>query len=170
MAPQALVPALMVPLFGFVLYRRVRRSIGRQPLRPAQLKTRMAFLAFAALMIAMNFAKSADLQLAMALGALPGVALAFLGVKLTQFESTPQGRFYIPNPYLGMAVSALLIARVVYRIVQIGPMMQSPQTMSSPAAMYTPLTMALFGLVIGYYVAYCAGLLWRARDASPAVT
>ncbi|HZP13840.1 MAG TPA: hypothetical protein VFB36_15595 [Nevskiaceae bacterium] len=164
MAPQVLVPALMVPLFGFVLYRRVRRNIGRQPLKPSQLKARMAILAFATLMIVMNFAKTADLQLAMALGALPGLALALWGVKLAHIESTPQGVFYTPNPYLGIAISILLIGRIVYRMVQMGPMMQSPQAMSSPAAMYTPLTMALFGLVIGYYVAYCAGLLWRARE------
>src|SRR5207253_1415921 len=107
--------------------------------------------------------RTADLQLAIALGALPGVALALWGVHLTRIESTPEGRFYTPNPYLGFAVSALLIARVAYRMIQVWPAMQSAHAdvpPPSPGSIYTPTTMALLGLVIGYYVMYCAGLIW----------
>lgn len=165
MTPQALAPAILAPLLAFSIYRRVRRNIGRQPLRATQLKIRIAILAVATFLITTNLARGADLLMWMAIGAAAGVAIAFWGVKLTRFESSPQGIFYTPNAYLGIAVSLLLVARIVYRLVQIGPAMQSPQAM----AMYsTPLTMGLFGLVIGYYVAYCAGLLWRARDGSPA--
>jgi hypothetical protein len=172
MTPQALVPALMAPLLAFVIYRRVRRNIGRQRLEPARLRTRIVVLAIATGMIVFNIARTADMQLAMALGALPGIALAFWGVQLTRFETTPQGRFYTPNAYLGFAVSALLIARIAYRLVQVWPAMQSPQSAAamnaSPAALYSPLTMGMLGLVIGYYIAYCAGLIWRARDGSTA--
>lgn len=180
MTPQALAPALFVPLFGFLLYRRVRRNIGRQPLKPAQLKVRIGMLTLATFLIATSLARSADLQLAMAAGAVPGLALALWGLHLTRFESSPQGRFYTPNPYLGIAISTLLIARVVYRMTQTWPAIQAAQAQAataapgtvtaSPLAMSasTPMTMGLLGLVVGYYIAYCAGLLWRSREKSPA--
>ena len=162
MTPQALAPAILAPLLAFSIYRRVRRNIGRQPLGAARLKVRIGFLAVAALLIATRYAGTAELQMWMALGALPGFALAVWGVKLAHIESTPQGVFYTPNPYLGIAISLLLVGRIVYRMLQIGPAMQSPQAMTMYTS--TPLTMGLFGVVVGYYIAYCAGLLWRARE------
>jgi hypothetical protein len=164
MTPQAIAPAILLPLFAFSLYRRVRRNIGRQPLRATQLKVRIAILMMVTLLITTSLARGADLLLWLALGAAGGSALALWGVQLTRFESSPQGIFYTPNAYLGIAVSLLLIARIVYRIVQMGPSLQSPQAMSIYAG--TPMTMGLFGLVIGYYLAYCAGLLWRASHVA----
>ena len=165
MTPQALAPAILLPLFAFSLYRRVRRNIGRQPLRATQLKVRIAMLALATFLITTSLASGVDLLIWMAIGAAAGIALAYWGVKLTRFESSPQGIFYTPNPYLGIAVSMLLIARIGYRMMQIGPALQSPQAMTMYTS--TPLTMALFGLVIGYYIAFCVGLLWRAGHSSP---
>jgi hypothetical protein len=177
MFAQALAPALLVPLFGFVLYRRVRRNIGRQSLRPTQLTVRIAMLALATVMIATSLARGADLQLWLAAGTLPGIALAIYGLKLTRFEISPQGSFYTPNPYLGIAISMVLIARIVYRMIQVWPAMQSARQAAEPGAMTvsplamstsTPITMALLGLVIGYYIAYCVGLLRHARGSAPA--
>ena len=41
-----------------------------------------------------------------------GVPLGLYGLHLTRFETTPEGRFYTPNPYMGVGLSMLLAGRV----------------------------------------------------------
>ncbi len=75
---------------------------------------------------------------------------------------TPAGLFYTPNAHLGIALSLLLVLRLGYRFVmlQLGGQGVDPQSMQLGSS---PLTMAIFGTLAGYYVTYAIGLLrWRA--------
>ena len=90
-----------------------------------------------------------------------------LGTRLTKhFEATPAGLFYTPNAHLGIALSLLLVLRLGYRSV----MLQASSSHADPQAMQigsSPLTMAIFGTLAGYYVTYAIGLLrWRAQVTS----
>jgi hypothetical protein len=107
---------------------------------------------------------------ALAGGAVIGIALGLLGTRLTRFEATPAGLFYTPNAHLGIALSLLMALRLGYRVVvlQMNGQNFDPQSMQLGAS---PLTMAIFGTLAGYYVTYAIGLLrWRAqvRTQSPA--
>src|SRR5215469_3241051 len=109
-----------------------------------------------------------DLQLfgAMAAGLAGGVALAWYGLKHTQFEVTPQGRFYTPHTYIGALVSALFLGRIAYRFIVLYSTAHAVAAAdSNPFAVYqrSPLTLAIFGVLVGYYVAYYAGILARNR-------
>jgi cytochrome b561 len=76
---------------------------------------------------------------------------------------TPAGLFYTPNAHLGIALSLLLVLRLGYRFVtlQMNAQHFDPQSMQLGAS---PLTMAIFGTLAGYYVTYAIGLLrWRAQ-------
>jgi hypothetical protein len=92
-----------------------------------------------------------------------GVGLGFLGLRLTRFEATTRGLYYVPSAHLGIALSTLLLARLVYRFLTAGFPGSGPGT--APAAMHlTPLTLLLVGTLAGYYVTYPAGLLcWSMR-------
>jgi cytochrome b561 len=102
--------------------------------------------------------------LAVAAGLGSGVALAWLGLRLTTFETTPQGRFYTPHGGIGLALSALLLGRLAYRFFVIAPVLQDAHEAGmNPFAAFqrSPLTLAIFALLIGYYVTYYAGILLR---------
>ena len=47
-------------------------------------------------------------------GILLGAILGIFGLRLTKFETTDEGHFYIPNVYIGSALSLLLVGRIIY--------------------------------------------------------
>ncbi len=170
MTLQALAPAVFAVLVVAALYyRRMRRLFGRQRVQPTRMKFRIVFLLFVgALLLLRGMAHADSAAVAMAAGLAGGVALALLGLKLTRFETTAQGRFYTPHGGIGLALSALLIGRLVYRFVVLWPQLQAAQGAGADPLSgfeHSPLTLALFALLIGYYVAYYAGILMRSTDA-----
>jgi hypothetical protein len=175
MTPQALIPALLVPLIGYRIYRRFRTSFGRQPLQTNRMIVRIVIFSI----ITMLFLALSLMQMTMLGAAVAGLALGagvgVVGLRLTKFEFGPAGNFYTPHAYIGGAVSALLVARIVYRIFVVFPTMQtaaqhaaaaSPQaSLQASPLMSSPLTLAILMLTAGYYITYYAGILLKARAA-----
>jgi len=161
-APAPLIVAVLVPLIVWRIYRRVRRNIGRQRSRvwrhwAGTVLSPLLLALFAALAF-----RSPIAQGVLAGGIAIGVAFAAWGLRLTRFERAPDGFFYTPNAYLGVALSMLLVARVVYRLFEI---YTTPAAQGAPDFVRSPLTLAVVGLVFGYYAMYSAGLLrWRVRS------
>lgn len=171
------VLAYAAPLLAFSAYRRVRRNIGRQPYRPLRLWIRSGVIALIFVALLRWPAFDPLLALAMVVGAISGALLAGLGVRLTRFETRPEGRYYIPNTALGVGISLLFLARIGYRLIVVLPALQAASESGGSAALRSAmsgsrsaLTMALLGVVLGYFFAYCLGLLRRGRqpDALPA--
>lgn len=167
MDPKILSPVLMTAAVAFLIYRRVRRNIGRQKVRPSRMIWRAGIFAIIGVLVFISSVYRADLAGAMALGLGAGVALAWFGLRHTKFEVTDKGVFYTPHTYIGLFVSVLFLARIAYRFIVVYPLMQAAsQANANPLAAYqkSPLTMIMFGLLIGYYIAYYAGVLMRSRD------
>jgi Protein of unknown function (DUF1453) len=148
-------------VMAFVMYRRARSHIGRQPLRPTRLKVRMGILSVIA--IAILTLAHAPLLPALA-GVVVGAAIAVLSLKHTHFERTPERVYYTPNIYIGIALTLLLIGRVATRMV--GQMdaisaAQAGQTArpNFASAMGNPVTTGIFLLLVGYYLVYYTGIL-----------
>jgi hypothetical protein len=165
--------AAMAALVMLALYRRFRSAFGRQRLQPTRLKFRVGILSVVSLLLVVRGMHSAGFAAGGLAGLGAGVALAFIGLRLTRFDVMPGGIFYTPNGYIGAALSALLLGRLVYRFQVLYPSMQVAKAETGDAfASFqgSPLTVALFGIVIGYYLTYCAGLLARgaALRAAPA--
>lgn len=161
------VLALFAALFVFLLYRRFRRLFGRQALQPGRLKARVVVLAIVTCLFALQGLHSPNIAAAVLGGAVLGAALAWLGIRLTRFEVTPAGIFYTPSGHIGIVLSALLLSRLAYRFVVLYPTLEASKAETGdPFAMYqsSPLTVALLGIVIGYYMAYCVGLLIRGGE------
>ncbi|MGA2748381.1 MAG: DUF1453 domain-containing protein [Verrucomicrobiota bacterium] len=166
--PTNILPALFVTLIAWRIYRRVRRTVGRQRLQPKRLRVRIAIYSALTVLLAalsFNFPKAlAGLGGGLVLGAL----LALAGLRLTRFETTSGGRFYTPNPYIGVAVSLLFVARLVYRFTVLYSV--SDRTAPPPTLMRSPLTLCVYGVLAGYYIAYFAGVLACGRKDSPLPT
>jgi hypothetical protein len=162
--------ALAAPLMLFGIYRRVRRNVSRQKVMPWRLLLRSLFLTLALGLL--TFGAGFDLQLCAAAlaGVIAGFSLALVGLRHTTFEIAGDDHYYTPNRILGLAISAIFISRIVYRMIVLYPALeiarQGGQAVSPAmfaAGSRSPLTLALFGLVVGYYVSYCIGVWLTSR-------
>lgn len=167
MDPKLLSPLLLGAVVVLVFYRRARRSFGRQPVNVARLSMRAGVLCVLGVLLAAAIRRDYRLLEALAGGVLAGALLALLGLRHTRFEAGAEGRFYTPHTYIGMLVLALFLARLVYRFATgfTATAAVAAGAAANPLAIYehSPLTLAIVGLPIGYYVLYNFGVLRKSR-------
>ena len=167
MAPNLLMPALLSPLMGFMVWRRVRRQFGRQPVRRGPMIARVAILMAVAGLISLAAVHEVRLLEGLAGGLLGGVALGLIGLHLTRFERGADGRdLYLPNPWIGATITAILVGRLAWRFLVLVPASGAAASMVAPNTPQfgnSPLTLLVVGLMVGYYVSYYAGLLVHHR-------
>jgi len=149
-----LTPFATIPIVGWIMYRRIRRQFGRQPLPSKPPVARLVVLALASTVLVVLAFLQPQLPIPVAAGMLGGTVIAGINLRLTRFEWTPAGDFYYPHPSIGAALSLLLVGRLVYRYSMLGGL---PAATGQPPAL-TPLTVGLLALLIGYYVTYAIGL------------
>jgi hypothetical protein len=155
------VTIIIVGVFAWSIYRRVRRNIGRQPLHPRRAIVSIVMLSVVSILIAGTALQNTSLLLGFGGGLLPGALLGFAGLRLTKFETTDQGHFYTPNTHIGVALSILFGGRIAYKLIAAG----NPAAAQNPSAPFqSPLTLFIFGLTVGYYIVYQAGILIHNRD------
>lgn len=162
-----ITPYLIAALVVWGIYRRLRRSFGRQRVREGLMWLRIGILTAAAAAIAIVTAHDVRILAALAAGIAGGAALGYVGLRHTRFEVQSDGRFYTPHTYIGIAVSALFLGRLLYRFLTVydGAL---PNHGFSGAYQGSPFTLAVFGVVVGYYVFFYLGVLQRTR-LTPAV-
>lgn len=166
-SPQALSLAIAIPLIVLLYYRRFRRSFGRQPVQPVRMMTRVVILCLIGGFLLLGSAIDPKMLAADTGGLIAGVALGFWGLRLTRFERKPDGVHYIPHSWFGIGIMVLLLARLAYRVMVVWPTMQAVGAQHAPYPS-SPITLALFGLLVGYYVCYYIGVL-RTAKKQPAV-
>lgn len=165
LSSHALIVAAVAVLIGWRLYRRVRRLIGRQPVRTMRLTMTAVLFPLLLVVVAASGLRQPSLVEGLVAGAIAGIALGLAGLRLTHFESTPLGFFYRPNTALGVAVSLLFVGRVVYRFGAIYAASGNldPATLQSFGR--SALTFALLGVVGAYYATSAIGVLAWYRKA-----
>ena len=170
MQPTAVSYAVLVPVMAWAVYRRLRRHFGAQPLQRGRLGARVVLFAVIGAGLLASAWVAPRLGLGGGAGLLVGAVLGIYGLHLTRFDDTPQGLTYTPNRYIGFVLSALLLGRIAYRFAILasvrGQAMQDPNAMAT--LQRSPLTFAVVGVLIGYYLSYYGGLLWRTRQMRPA--
>ncbi|HET6553018.1 MAG TPA: DUF1453 domain-containing protein [Dyella sp.] len=160
-----MIYALMIPLMAFGIWRRVRGSFGPQPIRRKRMIGRIVFFTVVAGLIALGGLHNTRLLEGLLGGMLVGAALGTAGLKLTRFERNASGSdLYIPNAWIGGVLTVLLVGRLAWRFLVVMPQLQDPaMAHAAPPIGNSPLTLAIFGLMIGYYICYFAGLLVHHR-------
>ena len=170
MLPAAMTWAVAAPLVGFIVYRRVRRNFGRQLLRPGRLAGRSLFLAIVAGFLLFAGMAGGGAVLLAGWGVLVGLAagglLGWIGVRMTGFENVAGKHWYTPHPGIGLALTALMLGRLAYRFFAVRAT-AAAITAADPSVLgnlqRSPLTLAIAGLLLGYYLVYNVGLLRMAR-------
>ncbi len=161
-APEMMPFLGVAALLAWVAYSRIRRMVGRQLLRPYRpWLTVVLFSTLIGLMTLTSLPRPLN-TLALIGGVASGAALAIYGLRLTRFEQTESGLFYTPNAHLGIVLSLLFIGRIAYRAYQL--QQASALATAQPADfVQSPLTLAIFGMLAGYYVSYAIGLIRSPR-------
>jgi len=166
MTPNLAPVAIMLPVLGFAVWRRVRSQFGRQPIRRGRMVARIVAFAAIGVLVALSGLLNPRLLEGLAGGAVLGAMLGMFGLRLTRFERSPDGSDgYIPNPWIGGLLTALLVARLAWRFLVVMPQMEHLQPGSGvpPAIGNSPLTLLVLGLLVGYYITYFSGLLVHHR-------
>lgn len=161
-APSSLMFLVLVPLLLWRMYSRFRRMVGRQ--RLSKIRPWITLTVFPLIVLLLAVAASAHVErlAILAVGLAGGAGLAVYGLRMTRFEPTPQGLFYTPNAHLGIALSLMFLGRIVYRVFEVYT--QGAARGGGADFARSPLTLAVFGLLAGYYIGYAIGLVrWRQR-------
>lgn len=161
----------LVAVLVFALYRRGRRMIGRQRYRDGRVRVRVGVIAVLTLFAAGGLFRYGDVTEAAgaaAAGFVIGLVIAALALRFTQMGRDENGVWYVPNLYLGIGLIALLVARYAYEYVVVFPQLRREAAAAAHGGTLSvvPVQPVLHGvlfLVLGYYLAYYAGVLVRAR-------
>jgi hypothetical protein len=154
---------VLLPLLAWRVYARFRRMVGRQ--RLSRVRPWITLTIFPTLILLLAYAAQTHPERLglLAVGLAAGAALGLYGLHMTRFEPTPQGLFYTPNVHLGIALSLLFAGRILFRLIEIYAIDPTAYHGASDFAR-SPLTLGVFGLLAGYYIAYAIGLVrWRSR-------
>jgi hypothetical protein len=169
MTPQQthiLVTILFVALIAWRMHARIRRLIGRQKLAPARPWINLVLFPVLVALLLMGSRLQPLTTGALVAGAALGTALGVIGLRRTRFEVTADGLFYTPSAHIGIALSVLLVARILWRFLSMGgfPGLGSAPP-PPPGSTLTPLTLTLLGTLAGYYFTYAVGLVrWAAKS------
>ena len=164
-APQAYFMFAFIPIIIWRMYSRIRRMVGRQ--KSIAWRQRLTVCFFPLIVLSLGLVSSSRPESLIALigGLVIGTVFGVIGYRLTRFEQTDEGLFYTPNAHLGIALSLLLVGRIMYRFILVG----FPGANSVPAptsTVPTPVTLVLIGMLAGYYVTYAIGLIIRRHRMS----
>ncbi len=173
-----IMPYLIAALVVYAIYRRFRRSFGRQPLRAGRMTLRIVLLSAAVCALLPLAARSSRFLAAELLGAALGLSLGVWGAKRTRFVMWDGRMHYVPHTYTGIAVSLLFLGRLAFRAVQIYAGGQAAHAGNAAAAdpsqafaatsmVGSPFTVGVVFLLAGYYVWYYAWVLWKSKHLAP---
>jgi hypothetical protein len=158
----------LLPLVAWSIWRRVKRLVGRQPLsRVRPWVTLLLFPPMLAMLAATAFVPPHPQPLRLAwlgAGLVLGGAVGVWGLKRTRFDASGASGaslFYTPDSRIGIAISALFIARLVYRLADLA--IHGPPPPQDTSFALSPFTLGPLGLLSGYFMIYAAGLVRQRR-------
>lgn len=162
--------AIIVLVIAFGLYRRVRRTVGKQPLASGRLTFRLVLFSIIGVLVLLPGIFKPQLFIGDAAGLVIGGILAFYAIKHTTFENQNGKWTYRTHPVIGLIVIVLFIGRIIYRMFEYSSLMNNTGTAVSEAGgaqaagtqmQYTgdPLTAGVLFILIAYYAGYYGFLL-----------
>jgi hypothetical protein len=167
MLPAPVVAVALAPLVAWRVYSRVKRLTTRQRSRTWRHRTTLVFFPLLVLMLGWMASTNPLALLAFLVCLAGGSLLGVLALSKTAFEQEGDQFYFTPHARIGMMVASLFLARMAWRAWEFystGSMANNHDFAKSP------LTLAVFGILAGYYMTYALGLLrWR-KNTAPAIT
>jgi hypothetical protein len=161
-----LVPVIAVLAMPFSIVQRYRVGTARRKARAwvsalncAVLMLSAAIFVWAAAMTSVWVPGTFEFAL---LGIGGGALLGIIGLVLTRWEMTPSGLYYTPNRWLILGITLAVATRLLYGLWRTWHAWHIAGSLA-PAAPAARGSIAVGGVVIGYYLIYSAGLWRRAQ-------
>jgi hypothetical protein len=163
-----LVPLAVIALSPLILVQRYRVGTARRQARPFMATFGLVMMSLSALFFLVAAGATsiwvAGAFTGAAAGLGVGLVLGAAGLLLTRWEATPRTLHYIPNRWLVLIVTFIVSARVLYGFYRSFLVAQAGVSGTSVVLAFgIPESLAAGGTVIGYYLAYHAGLRWKIR-------
>ena len=163
-----LLPVVLIALSPFMLIQRYRIGTARRPARPWVATFSFIMLSISTVFFLAGSAVTAywieDAFGGAAAGVAIGLALGTVGLLLTRWEATPRSLHYTPNRWLVLLVTCIVSARLLYGLYRSLMVAQAGVAGESVVLAFgIPESLMAGGTVVGYYLAYAAGLRWRIR-------
>ena len=152
-------------IVAFGVYRRVRRNIGRQILTATRQYVRMGLISVLCLVLTFLHPLQPVAAAYIGSGLIVGAAIGWFALRHTEFAATPEGYFYTPHLYIGIAITALFVGRLLYRVVLVYGTLANATPGTAPTPDSNRLTLGILFLTASYYIVYCTGLLQWLRKA-----
>ncbi|UXA55092.1 hypothetical protein M0D46_08635 [Xanthomonas prunicola] len=155
-----LTPYLSMAGIGYLYYRRIRRSFGRQPWKPGATGVRMTALLILAVALGLAVYGLPQVRLGIAAGTLVGLGLGALSLRYTHAEWVDGQGWYTPNPWIGGGLMLVLLGRLAWRWAD-GAFNAGAAAAGSQAS---PLTLGIAAALVLYSLVHLGGLWWRLRQ------
>jgi hypothetical protein len=163
-----LLPMIVIALMPLILIQRYRIGSSRRLARPWMATLGMVSMGLSAVTFLLSAAVTniwipESLRYA-AMGLGFGLGMGAVGLALTRWEATPQSLHYTANRWLVMFITLVVTARVMYGFYRSLLFAEGYVTAPSAIAAFgIPQSLAAGATVVGYYLAYSAGVRWRIR-------
>lgn len=156
--------ALPIVLLAWVVYRRIRRTIGFQKLVRRRLLVRVWIMAIIAALIIGIGALHPVVYLGDAAGLLAGALLAYAAARYLSFDERDGDWYYRTHVWVESTVLVLFLGRLAFRLVQ---SIQEGQHRQGVAQMEDPLTAGALAMFVCYYIVFAVVLLRREKKLVP---
>ena len=163
-----LVPILLIALTPVLLLQRYRVGTARRSAKQWLVMLAVVSTALSALFLLLSSAFTniwvSDAFGDTALGLAAGCALGIFGLLVTRWEATPRSLHYTPNRWMVLVITLVVAGRVLFGVYRAGVAAESGLTGGDVAGAFgVAESLGAAGFVIGYYLAYNAGVIWRIR-------
>jgi hypothetical protein len=163
-----LLPVVLLALTPFMLIQRYRVGTARRLARPWIATFAVVMMCLSTVFFLIGSAITTiwvpDAFSGAAAGVAIGSLLGVVGLVLTRWEPTPHTLHYTPNRWLVLLITVIVSARMLYGLYRSLLVAQAGVAGTSVITAFgIPESLGAGGIVIGYYLAYGAGLRWRIK-------
>jgi hypothetical protein len=161
--PAPVVAVALVPLVAWRMYSRINRLTTRQQSRTWRHRTTLVFFPLLLVMVGLAALGNPWTLGVLAAGVVGGSVLGTIALVKSTFEQVDGEFYFTPHAHIGAVVALLFIGRMAWRAWEF---YSTGGTMMGHDFVKSPLTLAVFGVLAGYYMTYAVGLLrWRQNAA-----
>ena len=163
-----IIPVLLV---GYLIYRRVQKTIGFQKYTKSRLIFRIVLFSLVSTLIMAVTIFNPMALVANLVGIILGIVLVYFAAKNTIFENRGDGLYYRTHIWVELTVLFLFFSRLLYRFYTMAQVMKdadaSERMQNRMDDLRNPFTSGVFFIICAFYIGYFLFILKHAKHQLP---